>query len=64
MKRLGSNLLGIRVKAARAHVQPRRRFMHTKIPKKNVRRLTVMVNNEGKTKLHDDAGIGSRKMDE
>ena len=59
-----SKLLGVRVVAARAHVQPRRRLMNTKIPKKNIRRLTIMLNSDGKTKLHDDTGIGSRKMAE
>ncbi len=59
-----AKLLGVRVIAARAHVQPRRGLMNTRIPKRNVGRLTIMINSEGKTKLHDDAGIGSRKMAE
>ena len=38
--------------------------MNTKIPKKNVRRLSIMLNKEGNTKLLDDSGIGARKMSE
>ncbi len=53
-----SKLLRVRVLAARAHVQPRRGLMSTKIPKRSVGRLTIMLNSDGKTKLHDDAGIG------
>ncbi len=46
-----TKFLRVKVIAARVHAQPKCRLLNTKIPKNIVRRLTIMRNSEGKTKV-------------
>jgi len=54
-----SKLLGVKVLAARAHGQARRKLFKTTIPRQDVRRLTVMIDKNQQTKVADDDGLSS-----
>ena len=49
-----STLLGVKVLAARVHAKPRRKLFKTTISKENVRRLSIMINENMETNLKDD----------
>ena len=57
-----SKLLGVKVLAAKAHGIARRKLFKTTIPRQDVRRLTVMIDENQQTKLSDDDGLSSKKL--
>jgi hypothetical protein len=56
-------LLGVKVLAARVHARPGRKLFKTTIPKENVRRLSIMINEKMETNLKDDDGQANGKTD-